>query len=63
MELSTSIQFKDGFVLRGNITNAAINAIFQTMKNELPEEARRADVFCYLLLEAEEQVKTLRLDV
>ena len=48
---------QDQYFLSLEMENAVRAAIFQAFKDELPKEARRVDVLCYLLDEAKDWVK------
>lgn len=53
----------DKYMLKPEVIEAAKSAILQAIKSELPEEARRMDVVCYLLDETKKRAETYILNL
>lgn len=54
--METSIQFSDGYILDGNTVVEAKKTALESIKQVLPDDAKRFDVIRYILEETKEMV-------
>lgn len=53
--------FDDGFVLTEKLLDKTVSVVFETLKNELPEEAQRFDVLKTVLEECKDKLSSKKI--